>query len=151
MESFSSNDFIVPVVTSTPDENGFVYHEVQYGQTLWAIAIEYGVKIDEIRVLNDLGTTTEIYPGDKLLIRKDVPPSPMPATSTAVGTKVPAATVQSSTVTGSPTLTLLPPETPTPVAKNAEENSTVGIVVGIILVTLLFAGMLTWIGSRKSA
>jgi uncharacterized protein YkwD len=31
-ETFSSSDFIVPIITSTPDENGLVYHEVQYGQ-----------------------------------------------------------------------------------------------------------------------
>jgi uncharacterized protein YkwD len=108
-ESFSSSDFIVPVVTSTPDKNGLVYHEVQHGQTLWAIAIEYGVKIDEIRALNNLGATTEIYPEDKLLIRKDISPSSVPATSTTASTKVPS--VQFSTVTGLPTLTLLPTET----------------------------------------
>jgi LysM repeat protein len=147
-ESFSSSDFIVPVVTNTPDKNGLVYHEVQYGQTLWAIAIEYGIKIDEIRALNNLGATTEIYPGDKLLIRKDISPSPVPATSTTANTKVPS--VQFSTVTGLPTLTLLPTETLTPVAKNAKENFTIGIAVGVVLITLLFAGMLTWIGSRRS-
>lgn len=150
-ESFSSNDFIVPVVTSTPNEKGLVYHEVQNGQTLWAIAIEYGVKIDEIRAWNNLGATTNIYPGDKLLIRKDVPPSPIPITSTSVGTKVPTATVQSSTARGLPTSTLLPTETSVLAAKSAEESSTAGIAVGIVLVTLLFAGMLTWIGSRRSA
>lgn len=148
-ESFSSSDLIVPIVTSTPDENGLVYHEVQYGQTLWAIAIEYGVKINQIRALNNLGATTEIYPGDKLLIRKDAPPSPMPATSTAVGIKVPTATVQFSTAKDLPTSTLLPPETPTLVTKNAEKNSTAGIAVGVILVTLLLIGMLTWMGSRR--
>lgn len=47
--SSASNDFIVLIIASTPDENGFVYHEVQHGQLLWVIAIEYGVKIDEIR------------------------------------------------------------------------------------------------------
>jgi LysM repeat protein len=137
------------VVTSTPYKNGLVYHEVQHGQTLWAIAIEYGVKIDEIRALNNLGATTEIYPEDKLLIRKDISPSSVPATSTTASTKVPS--VQFSTVTGLPTLTLLPTETLTPVAKNANENSTAGIAVGVVLATLLFAGMLTWIGSRRSA
>jgi len=28
------SDFIVPIVTSTPDDGGLVFHEVQYGQTL---------------------------------------------------------------------------------------------------------------------
>jgi uncharacterized protein YkwD/LysM repeat protein len=150
-ESFSSSDFIVPVITSTPDENGLVYHEVQYGQTLWAIAIEYGVKIDEIRVLNNLGTTTEIYPGDKLLIRKDALSTVVPATSTAEITKVLTATVQVSTATSLSVSTLLPTETPTPVTKNVEKNSTAGIAVGVVLITLLLIGMLTWMASRRSA
>ena len=78
--TFAPSDFIVPIIASTPDENGLVYHEVQYGQSLWAIAIEYGVKIDEIRALNNLGTTTEIYQGDRLLVRKDAPPPPATVT-----------------------------------------------------------------------
>jgi uncharacterized protein YkwD/LysM repeat protein len=150
-ESFSPGDFIVPVVTSTLDENGLVYHEVQYGQTLWAIAIGYGVKINEIRALNNLGATTEIYPGDKLLIRRDALPSPAPATSTAESTKVPTVTVQVSTSAVLPTSTLFLTEAATPIAKNTEGNSTTGIAVGIVLVTLLFAGMLTWMGTRRSA
>lgn len=149
-ESFAPSDFIVPITTSTPNENGMVYHEVQYGQTLWAIAIEYGVKIDEIRALNNLGTTTEIYQGDRLLIRKDAPPSPMLATSTVTNTQVPIETIQIATVTSLPTITLSPVETPTPAVENAEESPVAGIAVGIVLVTLLFAGMLTWMGSRRS-
>ena len=149
-ESFSSSDFIVPVVTSTPDENGLVFHEVQYGQTLWAIAIAYGVKIDEIRALNNLGTTTDIYQGDRLLIRKDALPTVGSATSTAENAKDPIATVQILTATGLPTSTLLPTETPASMDKNAERSSMAGIAVGIILVTLLLAGILTWVGSRRS-
>jgi len=149
-ESFSSSDFIVPVVTSTPDENGLVYHEVQYGQTLWAIAIEYGVKIDEIRALNNLGATTDIYQGDRLLIRKDAPPSPVPITSTVEGTQVPTEIIQALTMAG-PTSTLLPAVTPAAVVKNAGGTSIAGIAVGIVLVTLLFTGILTWMGSRRSA
>ena len=149
LESSSSSDFIVPVVTSTPDKNGLVYHEVQYGQTLWAIAIGYGVKIDEIRALNNLGATTDIYQGDRLLIRKDMPPSHVPATSAVGNTQVPTEIIR-TVIAASPTVTPLPTETPTPVVKNAEENSVAGIAVAIVLCTLLFAGILTWMGSRKS-
>ena len=150
VESSSSSDFIVPVVTSTPDENGLVYHEGQYGQTLWAIAIGYGVKIDEIRALNNQGATTDIYQGDRLLIRRGAPPSPPPATSTVKSTQVPTETIRVVT-TASPTSTPLPTETPASVVKNAEGNSAAGIAVAIVLVTLLFAGMLTWMGTRRSA
>ena len=150
-ESFAPSDFIVPITTSTPDENGMVYHEVQYGQTLWAIAIEYGVKIDEIRALNNLGTTTEIYQGDRLLIRKDALPSPVPATSAVANTQVSTETFQIVTMTSLPTIILSPTKTSALVVENVKERSIAGIAVGIVLVTLLFAGILTWVSSRRAA
>jgi uncharacterized protein YkwD len=149
------SDFIVPIVTSTPDENGLVYHEVQYGQTLWEIAIEYGVKIDEIRALNSLGPTTEIYRGDKLLVRKDAPPPT--ATATSIGITPPTVSVLLATSTSFPTLTPIVSEIASAMTESPENNpaagnkSTAGIAVGIVLVAALFAGVLTWMGSRKSA
>ncbi len=146
-ESFSANDFIVPLVASTPDENGFVYHEVQYGQTLWAIAIEYGVKIDEIRALNNLGETTEIYQGDRLLVRKDAPPSPVAVT--VENTQTPTETIRVVTATSVSTPTLLHTATPALVVEDPENSSAVGIALGIVLVALLFAGVVTWMNSHK--
>ncbi|MBN1452325.1 MAG: LysM peptidoglycan-binding domain-containing protein [Anaerolineales bacterium] len=148
-ESSSSSDFIVPLIASTPDENGFVYHEVQYGQTLWAIAIEYGVKIDEIRALNNLGATTEIYQGDRLLVRKDAPPSPVAVT--VENTQTPTETIRVVTATSVSTPTPLPTATPTLMVENPENSSVAGIALGIVLVTLLFAGVVTWMNSHKPA
>ena len=146
------SDFIVPITTSTPDENGLVYHEVQYGQTLWAIAIEYGVKIDEIRALNNLGPTTEIYQGDRLLVRKDAPP--LVVTATLAASAVPTRIIQDATATSFSIVTPFVTETPAVVMEIQEEgignDSIAGIAVGIILVALLFAGMLTWMGSKKA-
>ncbi len=147
VESSSSSDFIVPIVASTPDEDGLVYHEVQSGQTLWAIAIEYGVKIDEIRALNNLGPGTDIYQGDKLLVRKDAPPPLATATFTAV--TLPTDPILVVTSTSFPTATPSITETAVALAELRGSNSVAGIAIGIVLVTLLFAGMLTWLGSRK--
>ena len=58
-------------IVSTPDSNGDVIHEVQFGQTLWQLAIAYNVKIDEIKSLNNL-FDNNIYPGNKLLIKRGV-------------------------------------------------------------------------------
>ena len=140
-------DFIVPIVTSAPDENGLVYHEVQSGQTLWAIAIEYGVKIDEIRALNNLESGTDIFPGDKLLVQKGAPPLPATVTSTAV--IVPTAPILVVTSTSFPATTPSITDTAVLLDEPRESNSVAGIVIGIVLVTLLFAGMLTWLGSRR--
>jgi len=147
--SSAPGDFIVPIVASTPDENGLVYHEVQYGQTLWAIAIEYGVKIDEIRVLNNLGPETDIYQGDRLLVRKDAPPPP--ATVTPVSIASPTASINPPIQTSTPFPTTTPVVTvsATVIAESPEKDSVAGIAIGIVLVTMLLAGMLTWMSSRK--
>jgi LysM repeat protein len=145
------SDFIVPITTSTPDENGLVYHEVQYGQTLWSIAIEYGVKIDEIRALNSLGPETDIYQGDRLLVRKDAPP---PATFTVEALMSPTNSVQLFTSTSYPAVTPGPTEALTGNSAISEEESgstsVTGIAIGIILVAILLAGMMSWMSSRNS-
>lgn len=144
-----SSDFIVPITTSTPDEKGLVYHDVQYGQTLWAIAIAYGVKIDQIRALNNLGSATDIYQGDKLLIREDAPPSLSTTSSAAVVS--PTLITFSATSPSFPTATPASTEAPLLVSEPVEENNSItGIAVGIVLVTLLLAGMFTWLSSRRS-
>ena len=145
--TFAPNDFIVPLVASTPDEKGLVYHEVQYGQSLWAIAIEYGVKIDEIRTLNNLGPGTDIYQGDKLLVRIDAPPSSLPTTPGIVASQTVISPV--STFTPFPTITPISTMTATAIAESSEKNSITGLALGIVLVTLLLAGMFTWMSSRK--
>jgi len=147
------SDFIVPITKSTPDENSLVYHEVQYGQTLWAIAIEYGVKIDEIRALNNLGPTTDIYQGERLLVRKDSPPSPVkPVTALS---PTPTTSNQTSTSTPFSAVTPLVTETMTAVEQiqeaNPVSNSTAGMAIGIALVAILFAGLFSWLSSRRAA
>ncbi|MEW5941090.1 MAG: LysM domain-containing protein, partial [Chloroflexota bacterium] len=58
---------MVPVIRNTALPNGDVYHEVQYGQTLWSIAIQYGTTIAEIKRLNRL-VSDVISPGMRLLV-----------------------------------------------------------------------------------
>jgi LysM repeat protein len=45
-----------------------VYHEVLAGETLYRISLRYGIKVDELRRLNELPDAT-IYPKQRLLIR----------------------------------------------------------------------------------
>jgi len=59
----------VPLLTSTPDANGAIIHVVRSGETLWSIAVSYGVKIDAIRLLNGIPEgDTFLYVGQRLLI-----------------------------------------------------------------------------------
>ena len=61
---------IVPVTPSTPEADGSIIHEVQYGQTLWMLVEAYGVDRDELVRLNNLsGANPILFPGQKLIIR----------------------------------------------------------------------------------
>jgi len=59
---------------------------VEMGQTAWAIAVRYGVDLDELLALNNLPPDPVLFPGDELIIRLapgQTPPAPsQPATHT---------------------------------------------------------------------
>ncbi len=84
------SEIIVPVSASTPNAKGEIIHEVQAGQSLWQIAISYGVKIDQIRTLNQLPTAYLINPGDTLLIKTVETPTPEPPSATPIEAAVPS-------------------------------------------------------------
>jgi LysM repeat protein len=60
---------IVPLLTVTPRNDRWIIHTVGYGQSLWAVAIAYGVKMDQIRDWNSMkADATNLYAGQKLYI-----------------------------------------------------------------------------------
>jgi LysM repeat protein len=133
---------IYPVALSTPNLDGDVFHEVQPGQTLWQIAIVYAVKIDDIKRLNDL-FDNNIYPGDKLLIKKDIVLTLEPATETATP-EVTTVVVSSATLP----VTLTTTATRMPAIPAAQNNNTLLIsVILIIVLAILGGGYFTWLGS----
>jgi hypothetical protein len=96
--------YIMPVVRATARPDGDVIHEVKNGQSMWSIAIEYGVKIEQIRQLNNL-SSTNIRPGQKLLVQKGAT-QPMPTsnvTETPVAPLMPLTPVQFQTSMPQPT------------------------------------------------
>ncbi|GAB4426463.1 MAG: hypothetical protein Kow002_15770 [Anaerolineales bacterium] len=144
------SQFIVPVVTSTPDENGLVYHEVQSGQSLWAIAIAYETKIDEIRRLNNLPGDAAIYPGDRLLVREEATPTADVGTTTAspVASQATNTLLPESTATFQAVEAVKSTSTPARQPVSAGGNSA-GVVIGIVLAVLLVAGLLTWASASR--
>ncbi len=105
---------IIPVVTVTTMPDGSVVHQVQPGQSLWAIAIAYGVKIADLVKLNDTLSPTNpvIYTGQKIIIRGTLPPTLSP---TVTDTLLPVTRTPTITRTPRPpTRTLAPSRTPTP-------------------------------------
>jgi membrane-bound lytic murein transglycosylase D len=54
---------------STTSENGYVYHTVRSGDTLWDIAKLYdGVSVEQIKKLNNIKNSKRLKPGQKLKV-----------------------------------------------------------------------------------
>jgi len=110
----SISQYVAPVTIATPRSDGVIVHQVASGQSLWLIAIAYGVKIADIISRNALSETdTTIYVNQKLVI--DVvatyTPSPEPTITPTIplNTPTPKPTlIPSATATIAPTLTSTP-------------------------------------------
>lgn len=59
---------VTPVEKVDLNEDGNYIHEVKTGQSLWSIAVAYGVTIKEILAWNNLSENYVLWPGDKLTI-----------------------------------------------------------------------------------
>jgi len=138
--------YIIPVSVGTARPDGDVIHEVKNGQSLWSIAIAYGVKIEQIKHLNNL-TSNDLYPNQKLLIQKGAT-QPAP-TSTELATISPQNTPvpPSSTITSTSTQKVDVQNENPDVSSN---SSMAGIVVGIVILAALLAGLLSWLSAQRT-
>ena len=75
--------YVTPVEKVELNEDGNYVHEVKTGQSLWSIAVAYGVTIKEILAWNNLPDSYLLWPGDKLTIAG--PESRALVTPTALG------------------------------------------------------------------
>jgi len=134
----SVND-ILPVYRSTAMPNGDVYHEVQYGQSLWTLAIQYDTTIVEIKKLNRLSSDV-ISPGMKLLIKTGATQpagTPFPSPSPLPTRTFPWAVESPSTPSpASPVATEAGPSA----GEFVQQNSVV-IVAIVISFSVLLAGL----------
>lgn len=142
-------DWIMPVITSTPNTDGRVVHEVQVGQSLWMIADIYGTTVQEIRALNGMSADELVYPGEKLLIRSV--PTPLPSTPTLAPTSTLPPPTPFLTETSVPTSVAAQPSI-TPTLISAPEpvsiDPSILTVLTIIIVALAMAGLVTWLSGR---
>lgn len=141
---------VLPVTVSTPNVEGDVIHEVKPGQSLWQIAITYGVRIDEIKSMNNL-SDDNIYPGNKLFISRGI----ISSTGTPVEMETQTQTI-TSTLTSTLVLTALShtvTSTPTPVvlasSVSTDNSALMRVAVGMIALAFLGGGIFAWLGDSK--
>ena len=154
-QSLLVSQYILPVARATACPDGDVIHEVKNGQSMWSIAIEYGVKIDQIQRLNNL-SSTDLYPGQKLLVQKGATqPVPIPtatATTLSVSVSPQPATEQSSPLPSAITATVEPLlATPATATSPPEKASVAGLVVGGVFLVLLLVGLLSHLFAQRVA
>ncbi len=136
------SEYSIPVAMSTARPDGDVVHEVQYGQTLWSIAIQYGTTIEQLKRLNGL-TDDTVVPGWKLLVQKGAT-QPAPPTPTFIAGSA------SRTATPTPAWTVSPTATPArnemSILSQSLGANKVVVVSLIVSFSVLVAGI---VGFRK--
>lgn len=97
---------LAPDEAPPPTPTPILFHSVRSGQTLWEIALTYGLTLEQLLTFNNIDQNAILQPGDQLLIRQP-PPTPLPPLP-------PTATLQLPTATAtvpSPTQTATQPAT----------------------------------------
>jgi LysM repeat protein len=106
---------LVPLITMTALADGTIIHVVGYGQTLWSIALAYGVHIDQIRAWNNIAPdSTEIYAGQLLLIRPASLVTPLPIDSTSTPPVIAPVVISQTPPSPHPTVVNTASITPSP-------------------------------------
>jgi uncharacterized protein YkwD len=143
------SQFMVPITKSTAGPDGNVIHKVQYGQTLWSIAIDYGTTIKSIKALNNLGESELVYQGQDLLVLQGVTPPPL-STPTVVllPSSIPTLTDSPSTPQMVFPFTAVATVTPTLIIEDNESNSGGSsrlLVILLIIASFVGGGMAVWL------
>jgi LysM repeat protein len=127
--------------------DGSQVHVVQGGETLWSIAQAYHMSLDELRDLNNLGSTSIIYAGQSLIV---VPAQTTPVPPTSAATRIPSPTplqqqqqqITTPMITPQPIeVNANPPETKT----TSSDSNTTRTIVSVLAILILF-GAVTLMG-----
>ena len=146
------SQFMVPVTLSTARPDGNVFHKVQYGQSLWSIAIAYGTTIKNIQALNNLGEDSTVYQGQELLILTGATQAAAPPVEATPTVQAEATLAPQSIVLPTVTMTMtfgMVEFTPTPVEEgqtgSSEPASSRVLIVVLIVAAFVGAGMAVWL------
>jgi LysM repeat protein len=142
------SQYMVPVVINTARPDGDVRHKVQYGQSLWSIAIEYGTTIKSIQALNNLGEDSTVYQGQELLVLKAATQPALPSsTSPAFPTVTPIDFPTGMTPSILFTTEIVPSAVPTLKNDTKPPNSSSSrLLVGLLIVAAFVGGgVVVWL------
>ncbi len=124
--------------TATPFPAGAITHTVQMGDTLFGVALKYGVQISDVLRLNRITTSTELFVGQPLVVQiVPATPTPLPSPTTlATITPAPEPTitpmpiaVATAVLPPTPSAVVAAPPRPLPLAAMAL------IVTGVLIVS----------------
>ncbi len=143
-DAIATSQLIQPVITSTPNPDGSVVHEVKAGQALWSIAIAYGVKIADLISLNKLPANPILTIGQKLLVLPSATPthSPTATRTTTAPTRTATRTPTPKTPSPTPSQTSTPTAAPRPLINWKPPDWLDSHAAGIGLVAVSAAGLL---------
>jgi uncharacterized protein YkwD len=141
------SQFMVPVTLSTPRPDGNVYHKVQYGQSLWSIAIAYGTTIKNIQALNNLGEDSTVYQGQELLVVIGATQAVSPSLEPTVTLQITATFAPTSTnePTSMPEQVTVTPTEEVTSEEDSKPASSRMLVVLLIVAAFVGAGMAVWL------
>jgi len=127
---------VIGFPTSTPDLDGTIWHVVRANDTLYTIAINYGVTIDAIKTLNSM-TSNDIYVGNTLKISLKPTPTITPTRTSTVmmPTRTPTQTLMPTTPGPTRTSTPTPAPTQVPLLERIDRQ-----YLGLTLLVLSAAG-----------
>ncbi len=57
-----------PPAAAAKSEDGYIYHTVEKGDTLYRLSGKYGISVPRLQKLNDMGDRTDIFPGARLIV-----------------------------------------------------------------------------------
>jgi LysM repeat protein len=135
----TGSQWIQPVSKVTPNINGKIIHEVNYGQTLWNIAIAYNTTIKQIQILNGYAEDDQtIYVGQKLIIPTSLTPIP---TLESIASQTPHPSIITSSMpmfntTPSPSPAV--ENSPTPMLLGEDNNFFIKLLLWFIILGLFF-------------
>lgn len=138
-----------PPPTPTP----IITHIVRSGQTLWDIALTYGLTLDELLSYNGLSEDALLQVGQELRVRPlpSPTPSPLPATPEPA-TATPEPVVMAAEMGGTAVTPTIanphPTETATPTAASEPEQTTSTSLVVLVAGLVVLAGAFIIAGQR---